>query len=65
MGYLACVWRTNGVNVNSGEKSRHPGFEFVDVEKSPFQCVSFQNSSFVFSFFSFFSIETLIEIRRN
>ena len=65
MGYLACVWRTNGVNVDSGGQNRHTGFEFMEAEESPFHYSSFQNSSFVFSFFSFFSIETLIEIRRN
>ena len=41
MGHLACVWHTNGVNVDSGEQNRHPGFEFKDVVKSTFQSLSF------------------------
>ena len=36
MGHLAGSWRTNGVYVDSGEQNRHPGFEFMDIEKFPF-----------------------------
>ena len=41
MEHLACVWRTKGVYVDSGEQNRHPGFEFMNVEKFPFQSFSY------------------------
>ena len=53
-GNWRVFWRTNGVYMDLGEQNRHPGFEFMDVEKSPFHNLSFKNSSFIFSFFFIF-----------